>query len=726
MDPTPEVERSLFDGLTAAQQARLTELLDEYICSLEQGQPLSHEELAAREPELAGVLKTYLDSLDFLQDAAAGFTPTGESLEFCRPEELDGKQLGDFTIRREIGRGGMGIVYEAWQNSLDRRVALKMLPFAALLDSKQIARFRNEAQAAAQLHHPHIVPVFAVGSQRGVHYYAMQLIDGRSLDDIILSLRGADGAKALAADNAKPAIAKYSVSEPGFFRAAAKLGVQAAEALHAAHEFGIIHRDIKPSNLLVDDDGELWVTDFGLARCRTEANLTRTGDFVGTMRYMSPEQTKARSEMVDFRTDIYSLGVTLYELVTLKHAVRGEDPADIVRQLDTGHPYRPRIHNPSIPADLENVIQKAMAKSRDERYATARELADDLQRFLDGKPTIAKSPTALEIVSKWIQRHRRVASIAVAILALASIGLTVSTVLLRNAQKQTEQALAKANENYRQYRSQLGVSKSNLAVLQFQNGDTAAAEHSFQQAIRLLRDALAENPKDTESRSSLAAALTNACVVYEKTNPELALQCYQEASALQQQLVDAAPEKLEFRTSLALTCNNLGSFYRRRQKFDAAVSAFRQSIKILENACRLVDGVENSGEHIELRRDLAVSFHNLGMTYRDRGDLDDARKSLQQAVNSLEESGASNDHQRATAQDLSSLAAMYNNLGMVLEDLHDYRGAAGMFRSAVRHQSSAIERSPDVSRYGELLATHQKNLARVDLLAKTTDHQTPH
>ena len=309
------------------------------------GTASARENLLEANPDLAGPLPAYFESLDELHDMAAGFQPPGGDArrEDSSPDE-DERRLGDFRLLREIGRGGMGVVYEAQQISLGRRVALKVLPFAAVLDGRQIARFKHEAQAAAQLNHPNIVSVFAVGVERGVHYYAMQFIDGQSLDRALSELREkyprpaalssrsrlprgttsagpagkeAPGARAehrafvpsgrrdlLGAEahpaNVRPEDAQHSLltsREAGgseYFRAVVRLGIQAAAALQAAHENGVVHRDIKPSNLLLDGNGKLWVTDFGLARRQTDAALTRTGDLVGTLRYMSPEQAWGR------------------------------------------------------------------------------------------------------------------------------------------------------------------------------------------------------------------------------------------------------------------------------------------------------------------------------------------------------------------------------------------------------------------------------------------------
>jgi serine/threonine protein kinase len=309
----------------------------------------------------------------------------------------------------------MGVVYEAEQLSLHRRVALKVLPFAAALDGKQLQRFKNEAQAAAHLHHQNIVPVYGVGSERGVHYYAMQFIHGRTLAAVIQERRRLRGLAADDSEDASPAtttppVAALSTERSGrdsaYFRLAAQLGVQGAEALDHAHAMGIVHRDIKPANLMVDVGGNLWITDFGLAQVQCDTKLTLTGDVVGTLRYMSPEQALGRPMAVDHRCDIYALGATLYEALTLEHAVPGNDRAEILRRLAVGEPKPLRRHNPAIPRELETMVLKAMARSPADRYATAQQLADDLRRFLENRPILARRPTLLQRVRKWRQRHR--------------------------------------------------------------------------------------------------------------------------------------------------------------------------------------------------------------------------------------------------------------------------------------------------------------------------------
>jgi serine/threonine protein kinase len=325
---------------------RLAEILDEYLRAAEHGLPVDREEFVSRYPDLAEPLREYLDGLELLQEVAPSIrTDRDATAQSAFNAQQHVRQLGDYTLVREIGRGGMGIVYEARQISLDRKVALKILPFAAVLDQKQILRFQNEARSAAQLHHPNIVPIHAVGIERGVHYYVMQFIEGQSLSHLLQEMRLRCGVASNEPPNfqdTRPAASLThepsasttcrsfptgrSYAHADHVRAVAQLGVQAAQALHAAHECGVLHRDVKPSNLLLDEAGKLWVTDFGLARCQTSESLTKSGEVVGTLRYMSPEQALGESTLVDQARGCLFAG---------RHLIRTGDAAACIRRTQS-------------------------------------------------------------------------------------------------------------------------------------------------------------------------------------------------------------------------------------------------------------------------------------------------------------------------------------------------------------------------------------------------------
>jgi serine/threonine protein kinase len=478
----------------ADREARLNAVLLECLEALQEDRSADRRELLAQHPEFADELREFFtlrEQIDRLaapvRDAALSGVltrnsnpPKKNATETNLSTELG--QIGEFRLLREIGRGGMGVVYEAHQTSLNRRVALKVLPFAASMDPKQLQRFQNEAQAAAQLHHTNIVPVFAVGAERGVHYYAMQLIEGQSLANVIEEMRAHDrlqrdeqprtsGSSAKSSDTGEatgpwpplpPALVSRSMDTPGphaaamstdrsvrrftFFQRVAQLGLRAAEALDHAHQAGVIHRDIKPANLLVDVRGNLWITDFGLALFQTSAGLTMTGELLGTLRYMSPEQAWARRGEIDQRTDIYSLGVTLYELLTLRPVFEGQDRHELLYKIAHEEPREPRSLDKTIPIELETIVLKAIAKSPADRYVTAQDMADDLQRFLDDKPILAKRPTLRERAVKWSRRHRYLVWSAAAVMVVIMLGSVVSTILIAREHAKTKDEYHRAED----------------------------------------------------------------------------------------------------------------------------------------------------------------------------------------------------------------------------------------------------------------------------------------
>jgi hypothetical protein len=338
--------------------------------------------------------------------------------------------LGGYRLVREIGRGGMGVVYEAVQTDLDRVVAVKVL--GAVSDERRRKRFQFEARAAAGLNHPHIVPVYAVGVDAGTLYYAMPLVRGVNLGQLIAGLKSDGRGEQPAGVGCPPP------GTPDYHQFAARVIAVAADALHHAHGEGIVHRDVKPGNLLIEPTGWVWVADFGLATAAWGDELTATGDVVGTARFMSPEQTTGRRGLVDQRSDVYSLGVTLYELLTLAPAFDGRT-AEVLLHIATAPPLPLRRHDPTIPRELVVVVEKAMEKNPADRYQTAAELAADLNRFARGEPILARPPTPAERFRRWSFRHRG----RLAVLTAASLLLSVWSAV---AWRTTDSALARERQ----------------------------------------------------------------------------------------------------------------------------------------------------------------------------------------------------------------------------------------------------------------------------------------
>jgi serine/threonine protein kinase len=392
MTPTPGAEAD-------SSRDPLDALAAEFAERCRRGERPSIEEFAARLPDRADEVRRLLQTVAFLERGKR-VPPGSGSGEIAAAAA----RFGENRVVREIGRGGMGIVYEAIQEPLGRRVAVKILPRHALADERSRERFLREAKAVARLRHPHIVPIHALGDQDGMPYYVMPLVDGSGLDRLL-------------SDPETPSPAPADPVERA--RWVADLGRQAAEALAHAHAEGILHRDIKPANLLLDSAGTLWLADFGLAKLADDLALTGTGELPGTLRYLAPECLR---DPPDARSDIYSLGLTLYELLVGRPAFGETDRVRLLHQIQWQPVAAPSGLVPGLPRDLETVILKASAPEPSSRYASADALADDLTRFLEGRPILARRTSAIERLDRWRRRNPVVAALAALTVALALFG----------------------------------------------------------------------------------------------------------------------------------------------------------------------------------------------------------------------------------------------------------------------------------------------------------------
>ncbi len=461
MDPAGKDELDASDRF----DPRMEEVVDSILARFRAGERPSVEECVARYPEAGEKIRMLLPGMLIIEEARdqekaglgakdANRIASSDQATGVAPGRL--LRLGEYRLLHEVGRGGMGVVYEAIQESLGRRVALKVLPYYSLLDVRLLERFRREAQAAAKLQHANIVPVYGFGEERSshdeharIHYYAMQFVEGRGLDQVLREvrrLRGANHAELdaqripesdkLTSSVALGLLSGWSSGEGAsrealppsappnragrrrgsavltpapqqYYAAVAGLARQAAEALDYAHERGILHRDVKPSNILLEPSGKVWITDFGLAKDESLADLTGPGEILGTLRYMSPESLQGRA---DRRSDVYGVGVTLYELLTLRPAFDGADRKRIEHQIAAGEPGRPRGADPGIPRDLESIALKAIRKDPGDRYASARDLALDLGCFERGVRVRTSPVSVASLGLRAAKRHRVLAA----------------------------------------------------------------------------------------------------------------------------------------------------------------------------------------------------------------------------------------------------------------------------------------------------------------------------
>ena len=488
--------------MNASQEFDFVEqLAEEFAERLRNGEKPTIQEYVDQYPSHAELIRDTFEAVAMMENLAPGSADsfgqeslTGQAIVGIKEVE----QLGDFRIIGEVGRGGMGVVYEAEQVSLGRHVALKVLPSTALPEDKHVRRFEREAKSAARLHHTNIVPVFGVGEQDGMHYYVMQFIQGLPLDEVIDELkkiqaqptgeitssipversgsirqqsvaevaqslingqfaetlisegdsdeerlapsRHLSGTNSPVSDSSavrraeamnltgslsgstlqlgKSGVHSSSQKPMTYWQSVANIGAQVADALQYAHDQEILHRDIKPSNLLLDLRGTTWVTDFGLAKATDQQDITHTGDILGTLRYMPPE---AFDGISDARSDVYSLGLTLYELLAFQPAFNTHDRHQLVKLVTTETPPRLDKLNPNIPRDLVTIIHKAIDRDRTHRYQTAEELQLDLQRFLEDEPIRARRISLAEGCARWSRRNKGLATSLAAICGLLLI-----------------------------------------------------------------------------------------------------------------------------------------------------------------------------------------------------------------------------------------------------------------------------------------------------------------
>jgi serine/threonine protein kinase len=660
------------------------------------GEDVSIDEYTAKYPDLAAEIEELFPTVAMMEQLK-----THKRQESGPRVSLGGvrlERLGDFLLLGEIGRGGMGIVYEAFQESLGRHVAVKVLPRQALLDSTQLQRFHREAQTAAKLHHTNIVPIFGVGEHEGYHYIVMQLIRGAGLDVVISEIRHAadtssatrnalintdaarlahsltegcvgelhaaaffppnsdasespfpdphrttdtpllsssaatedfrllpeDNSHTLSEAPGEPAISNPLRLGNAYWRNAATLAMQVADALNYAHGHHTLHRDIKPANLLLDSQGVVWITDFGLAKAMEQDNVTQAGGMVGTLRYMPPEQLSGKA---DARSDIYNLGLTLYELLALRPAFEEADRNRLLHRIASDRPPPLRKINPAIPRDLETIVLKAIAREPRDRYQTAGEMASDLLCYLEDRPIRARRSSLPERLWRWSRRNRAVAALTattllmlVAVAVVAGVGYFLTakanieeTRQRHKAEETSNLAIDALDKIFRQFAPDRAAPASSLQMV----GETgekitvpvqpvlSRETAALLESMLVFYDRLArQSVGDVSLQRKVAEANRRVGDIRQRLGQnEESLAAYLRAAELFANLPDSDNDKI---AEIARIHNELGTIYSAMNRHRDGYESFNKALATLKSIASVSDATP------EIKYELARTYYLLG------------------------------------------------------------------------------------------------------------------
>jgi serine/threonine protein kinase len=602
-------EKCLADNLVPRHQ--IEDLAEEFARRWREGERPSIDEYADRFPQWAAQIRELFPTILMMEEFKPRFNDPIVSSQAPTPPP---ERLGEYRVIREIGRGGMGVVYEGRHESLGRRVAIKVLPANIFTSEKLRARFRREAQAAARLHHTNIIPVFGVGEQAGLNFYVMQLIEGKSLQEKIRS-----------------ASTDRRVFDS---QTAAKIAAQVADALAYAHSQGVVHRDIKPSNLLLDEKGVVWVADFGVAKMiegigdtYMRSNLTVSGELLGTLKYMPPERFLGQS---DARGDVYSLGITLYEMLTGQSPFPETTPQQLIQLIHESKRPTPRELNAAIPGDLETIVMKASAGDPAHRYQTAAETADDLRRFLDDRPILARRASLGQQMWRWCRRNRLVAGLAFAAAGLLLLTTIVTTVAYFHTLAASRET-TRANERM----------KSALVAEKEQRHHAEETSASALEALNRIYNRFAparivvtpELPAVSSASAKEDGNETSESPINLPPQPLLspeAVTMLEELLGFYQEVAEESNDYPSLRVQAAEANQRIGDIRQRLGQFDRAVSAYEKAIEMYAPPLD-----ESSNETIRIKT--ARTYNELGRALIALQRVDEARQAQERAKKTLTE-----------------------------------------------------------------------------------------
>jgi serine/threonine-protein kinase len=685
-----------------SREQKLDEIIAAYVQAIEAGKIPDRQQLLARHLDLAAELAGFFADQDRFDRLAAplramapaarrevlraGDAPAaGPTVE---PPRTRVGYFGDYELLEEIAHGGMGVVYKARQRSLNRTVALKMLRAAPGASAADLGRFRAEAEAIANLDHPNIVPIHEIGEFEGRPYFTMKLIEGGSLGE-----RRAD----------------LSREQHGL----ARLMATVARAVHHAHERGILHRDLKPANILLDAKGEPHVTDFGLAkRFHGDAGLTQSGAIVGTPSYMAPEQAAGRTRELTVAADVYSLGAILYELLTGRPPFRADTPLGTLRQVADEEPFRPRVLNPRVNRELETICLKCLDKDPQRRYASALELAEDLERFLKDLPIRARRPTVLGRTWRWARRHRPAAgvlfcllAVVLALLALNALRAARMREMAMRAMHEAEFQRQRADANFRKARQAVDemltrVGESQLADVPQMD---PVREQLLENALKYYQEFVEQERHDPDVRQQTAHAYLRMAALEQRLGrAALAEQAYRQAVALYERLAADSPQKPAYQADLARAYHHLGALLQSGGRVQEAASAYHRALAVDE---KLVQDHPKVADH---RRDLARDLTAQGELLAGMGRQAEATASYQKAV-AIQQKLAADfpavaEHRAALATNSLHLARLLRTVGQAAE-------VEAMYRQVLAIVTKMAADRPTNSDYRRTLAEAYTDLA---------------
>jgi len=677
-------------------KTRLQEAVGEYYRQRECGGTFSREGLLAKYADVAAELESFLATAKEVELFAAGEDNTGKpksdsATDGVQSADLHCSSLGDYVLLEEIGHGGMGVVYKARQRSLDRLVAIKMILAGPSATHDEVRRLHNEAKLAAKLRHPRIVPIHEVSEHDGRPFFSMDFVDGVSLAERI----------------------RESPLPP---KQAAEYLVSISEAVHFAHENGILHRDLKPANILLDKDAQPLVTDFGLAKqLAGESSLTESGAIVGTACYMAPEQASGQASSLTSAADVYSLGAILYEMLTGRPPFKAETAWETLLLVRSEEPVAPRRLQPKVPRDLETICLTCLRKEPSKRYSGAKILADDLRRFIDGKPIRARPVGIAERSWRWCRRKPLVASLAgtIIVLILSSLAGLTGLWLHSETQRKLAQDNAEQEEKQRQRAERnFGVAQDTVRRYLTQVSEERILNEPFMKPLRhrllqlaqeYYQDFVAQHENDESVLSELGYAYYRLATVTAEIDSKLkALQHGEKARDVFLRLTETVPSSTDFQDGLAMVDHALANWTHSTGQLTRAEDLHRQALKIRQNLAR------EHPDSQELARSLAVSLGHVGTFYRAIGRWGDATSMHRQAIGIMEELARRQPTKWSYKHDL---ALGVKNLGAACIDLGDFKEAEACFLRARGIWDSLCKRTPKNTQWWSSLAGTHYNLA---------------